>query len=333
MTSPSGTERMPSEGRGTAGDRDALSGPPSGYFVVVPPSDQGQEDLDLARVVATALRGWKKILAAALAGALIAALVSFYLPSVYRAQVLVAPVQQGGAGALGALQSQVGGIAALAGIDLGGGADTRKESFARLASSGFARDFIVTGQLLPALFPERWDEKAGQWRAGEQVPTVEDGVRRFTHDVRAVSEDRKTGLVTLTVDWYDPVLAEQWANGLIDLSNERLRAEAVANSRQRIDFLNAELRKTDVLELRQAIYRLIESQLNTAMLASVQKEFAFRVIDAAVVPDRRARPRRTVLTVVGGLLGATAGLIWVFGPGWMRTVRGRTQRETDTRRD
>lgn len=324
---------MPGEVRGAAADRGALEGPPAGYFVVVPASDQGQQDLDLARVVATALRGWKKILAAALAGALIAALVSMYLPSVYRAQVLVAPVQQGGSGALGALQSQVGGLAALAGIDLGGTADTRKESFARLASSGFARDFIVTEQLLPALYPERWDAQAGQWRAGEKVPTIEDGVRRFTRDVRAVNEDRKTGLVTLTVDWYDPVLAEQWANGLIELANERLRADAVANSRQRIDFLNAELRKTDVLELRQAIYRLIESQLNTAMMASVQKEFAFRVIDAAVVPDRRARPRRMVLTVVGGLLGATAGLIWVFGPGWLRAARTGTKRERDSQRE
>jgi uncharacterized protein involved in exopolysaccharide biosynthesis len=307
--------------RDAAGDRGALAGPPSGYFVVVPASDQGPEDVDLARVVATALRGWRKILAAALAGALIAALVSMYLPSVYRAQVLVAPVQQGGAGALGALQSQVGGIAALAGIDLGGTADTRKESFARLASSGFARDFIVTEQLLPALYPERWDAPAGQWRAGEEVPTIEDGVRRFTRDVRAVTEDRKTGLVTLTVDWYDPVLAERWANGLIDLANERLRADAVADSRQRIEFLSTELRKTDVLELRQAIYRLTESQLNQAMLASVQKDYAFRVIDAAVVPDRRARPRRSVITVVGSLLGLTAGLIWVFAPGWLRAVR------------
>jgi uncharacterized protein involved in exopolysaccharide biosynthesis len=322
---------MPSVDRDATGDRGTLAGPPSGYFLVVPASDRGQEDLDLARVVATALRGWLKILGAALAGALIAALVSMYLPSVYRAQVLVAPVQQGGAGAIGALQSQVGGIAALAGIDLGGGADTRKESFARLASSGFARDFIVTEQLLPALYPERWDAQVGKWRTGEEVPTIEDGVRRFTRDVRAVTEDRKTGLVTLTVDWYDPVLAAQWANGLIDLANERLRADAVANSRQRIDFLNTELSKTDVLELRQAIYRLTESQLNTAMLASVQKEYAFRVIDAAVVLDRRARPRRAVITVVGGLLGAITGLLWVFAPGWLRAARAGRQESTSAR--
>lgn len=322
---------MPSVERDAAGDRGTLAGPPSGYFLVMPASDRGHTDLDLARVVATAMRGWPKILSAALAGALVAAVVSMYLPSVYRAQVLVAPVQQGGAGAIGALQSQVGGIAALAGIDLGGAADTRKESFARLASAGFARDFIVTEDLLPALYPERWDAQAKQWRAGEEVPTIEDGVRRFTRDVQAVTEDRKTGLVTLTVDWHDPVLAERWANGLIDLANERLRADAVANSRQRIEFLNTELRKTDVLELRQAIYRLIESQLNQAMLASVQKDYAFRVIDAAVVPDRRARPRRSVITVVGGLLGATAGLIWVFAPGWLRAVRANRHESNSAR--
>jgi LPS O-antigen subunit length determinant protein (WzzB/FepE family) len=99
--------------------------------------------------------------------------------------------------------------------------------------------------------------------------------------------------------------------------------DAIAKSEQSIAFLNNELGKTDVLELRQAIYRLIVAQLNNAMLASVQKDYAFRIVDAAVVPDRRVRPRRTVMTVVGGLIGGVTGLVWVFAPGWARALRGR----------
>ncbi len=294
--------------------------PPAGYFLVVPPSDRDQGQVDLAEVLRTALRGWRKVIGSTVVGAAIAALVSLMMPSVYRAQVLVAPVQQGGSGAASVLQGQVGGLAALAGIDLGGTSDSRKEAFARLASAGFAQDFIVTNQLLPDLFPERWDANAGTWLPGVAVPSTADGVRRFTREVRSVAEDRKTGLVTLTVDWYDPKLAERWANGSIDLANERLRVDAIAKSEQSIAFLNSELRKTDVLELRQAIYRLIVAQLNNAMLANVQKDYAFRVIDPAVVPDRRVRPRRSVITVVGGLIGGAVGLLWVFAPGWSRAL-------------
>jgi LPS O-antigen subunit length determinant protein (WzzB/FepE family) len=292
--------------------------PPAGYFLVVPPSDRDQGQVDLAEVLRTALRGWRKVLGSAVVGAAVAALVSLLMPSVYRAQVLVAPVQQGGSSAASLLQGQVGGLAALAGIDLGGAGDSRKEAFARLASAGFARDFIVTNELLPDLFPERWDAESGKWRPGVDVPSTADGVRRFTREVRSVAEDRKTGLVTLTVDWYEPELAERWANGSIDLANERLRVDAIAKSEQSIAFLNNELRKTDVLELRQAINRLIVAQLNNAMLASVQKDYAFRVVDAAVVPDRRFRPRRSVITVVGGLIGGVVGLLWIFAPGWIR---------------
>lgn len=307
----------------TAPEAGAPDGPPAGYFLVVPPSARDQGEVDLTEVLGTALRGWRKVIGAAVLGAAIAALIALLLPSIYRAQVLVAPVQQGGSSAASMLQGQVGGLAALAGIDLGGASDTRKEAFARLASGGFARDFIETKQLLPELFPERWDTEAGQWRAGVAIPSTADGVRRFTREVRSVAEDRKTGLVTLTIDWYDPELAAKWANGSIELANERLRVDAIAKSEQSIAFLNNELRKTDVLELRQAIYRLIVAQLNNAMLASVQKDYAFRVVDAAVVPDRRVRPRRTVMTVVGGLIGGVAGLVWVFAPGWIRSLRDR----------
>ena len=291
--------------------RDITKGPPSGYFVIVPERQVDQE-FDLAELVSIALTSWKMLLGTALVGAAIAAGISLIFRNTYRAEVVIAPVSQKGASVSSALRGQLGGLASLAGIDLGGGDVRKEESLATLAASGFARDFILSENLLPVLFAERWDAKSNRWRAGRKPPTVGDAVKLFTNDVRSISEDRKTGLVKVAVEWYSPDLAARWANHMVEMANERLRTEVTRDAGQSIDYLNKELEKTNVVELRQAIYRLIEDQVSRAMLANVQREYAFRVIDSAVPPEFKSRPKRVMFVVVGALLGLAAGWLVSF---------------------
>jgi uncharacterized protein involved in exopolysaccharide biosynthesis len=288
--------------------REAVQGSPSGYFVVVP-AESDQEVIDLRSLLVIARQRWRLLLAAVLVGAALAATVSLIMRPIYRAQVLLAAKTQGQGGGLNALRDQLGGLAALAGVDVSGLNDRKEEFIATLASQSFARDFIVSQNLMPVLFEDQWDAQAKRWQAGEKEPTLEAGVKKLTEDVRTITEDRQSGLVTMTVEWRDAGLAAQWANRMVEMLNERLRTRAIDEAERNIEYLNKELAKTNVVELQQAIYRLIQEQVNNAMLANVQREFAFRVIDPAVEPDMRARPKRTAMTLVGAVLGLLVGLI------------------------
>jgi hypothetical protein len=297
--------------------RPRPTGEPQGYFVVVPPSVE-EDKFELKRLVSNVFSAWKGILIGGLLGGVITAVVVMQLPLLYRAQALIAPVETS-TGLAGSLRNQFGGLAALAGVDIGASASRKEEAFAMLSSLGFARDFIVSEDLLPVLFADRWDAKARQWRPGEKVPTLEDGVMRFTRDVRSVTEERRTGLITVTIVCESPKLAARWANRMVDLANERLRREAREQSERSIRYLNTELAKTSVVELRQSIFRLIETQVNNAMLANVQIEYAFRFIDRAVEPERRFSPRRTLLTLLGAFAGAVLGVgILLAWRAWQR---------------
>jgi uncharacterized protein involved in exopolysaccharide biosynthesis len=290
--------------------RRALERPPQGYFVVVPPA-QKEDMIDVSALVMALMASWKLLLLVSFAAAVIAALVSLQLPKTYVAQALITPVTQNN-GALGSLRSQFGGLAALTGIDLGSGGGRREESLATLTSTGFAREFIQSEKLMPVLFAEEWDASTGKWRAGEKPPSMERAVKKLSGDVVSVSEDKKTGLITVAVEWSSPELAARWANRLVELVNERLRSEATRNAERSIEFLNKELAKTSVVELRQAIYHLIEDQVNNAMLANVQREYAFRVIDTAVPPETRTKPRRTAITLAGAVFGLFSGVVFVL---------------------
>jgi uncharacterized protein involved in exopolysaccharide biosynthesis len=306
--------------RNVAEERAVLDGPPKGYFVVVP-ARVSEDSIDLSQFVSLALRSWFLLLVTAVIGAAIAIAISFQFRSLYRAQATVTPVVQGAGGVGGSLRSQFGGIAALAGIDLSSGGDRKAEFFATLASTGYAREFIKSENLLPVLFAEQWDETARRWRDPSSAPTLEAGVKRFTEEVRTVTEDRRTSLVTVTIEWYSRELAAQWANRMVELVNERLRADAAATAARSLEYLNKEIETTAVVELRQSIYRLIESQINTAMIAKVQREFAFRFIDRAVPPEIRVFPRRSLFAVVGALGGFLLGFLIVLAVNAIRTRR------------
>lgn len=63
------------------------------------------------------------------------------------------------------------------------------------------------------------------------------------------------------------------------------------------------------MELRQAISRLIEDQIQTIMVAQAEGEYAFRIVDPPRVPNQRISRKRRVIVMVATFLG---GMIGVF---------------------
>ena len=138
-----------------------------------------------------------------------------------------------------------------------------------------------------------------------------DALREFDK-VRSVSDDKKTGLVTLGVRWKDPETAASWANLLVKRLNERQRAQALAESQRNVDFLQKEMASTSVVSLQQSMGRVLEGEMQKLMLARGNEEFAFKVIDPATSPKQRDAPKRALVAIVATLAGGFLGLLAVF---------------------
>jgi uncharacterized protein involved in exopolysaccharide biosynthesis len=267
---------------------------------------------------------WRRrllVVASVLVFAALAAAASFVMTPRWRAQVVIVPVKGDDMrGVLSSALGQLGGLASLAGLGASGGGN-KEENLQFLSSRGFLRSFIEEENLLPVLFAKKWDATQGRWNVvdPDDVPTIADGVRYMDTKVRSVQEERRTGIVTLSIVWKDPEVAARWANLMVERANRDLRARAIRDAEASKAYLNAELGKTDVVELRQSVYRLIENQIKTIMLASVRPEYAFRIIDPAVPPDpdEKIRPKRLVMTVLGAMAGGVFALL-VIGWQWRR---------------
>lgn len=254
------------------------------------------------------------VLACGLAAALGGFIAAMLMAPVYRAEVLLAPVNADSGGAGISLGGQLGGLASLAGINIGGGSRSRDEAVALLKSRVLIAEFVDANSLLPVLFSDQWDSDTKRWidEDPDGAPTRWDAINLFTNDILSVSENPRNGLVTLAVEWGDPVVAAAWAKGLVDKVNMERRARAIRDAESSLRFLNEYLQKTNVVSVQQAVNSLIEAQTKQMMLASVQEDYAFRTIDPVFPPDRDdpVSPNKLWLTVIGALFGGLVGIIW-----------------------
>ncbi len=280
-------------------------------FERVPGGPDGDE-ISLADTWQVLTRHRRLILGLMLLAALISSATALLMTPLYRADVLLSPVADLDDAQHDSLPlSDFGNLAALAGIKVDR-KDRREESIATLQSRQFTQNFIRTHKLLPLLFADRWDAAAGRWKAGlseKRIPTLWDGYEKFSEEVGRIRRDRSTGLVTLSVEWSDPELAAQWANAMVGEVNAVLRHEAVETSNNAIAYLQDQLTRTTVVELQQVLHRLIESEMKKIILANIHHDYAFKVIDKAVVPEEPFRPNPVSLVTLGTLGGLFVGIL------------------------
>jgi len=264
--------------------------------------------IDAVEVLRVLWQGRWVILGCLLAFFVASVAYAFVATEWYRAEVLLAPAKDTGVPALG---GELGGLAALAGVNVGTSDST--EPLAILKSRAFARSFIEEKNLLPVLMAEEWDASAQQWSGVDPAdwPDIRDGVEYFHEEVLEVRDERQTGLVTLSVLWTDSDTAAVWANELAQRLNREMRDDALAEAETNIEYLRSELKKTNVVMLQQSIGRLLETELQKVMLARGNEEFAFQVIDAAVPPKDPFRPRQALIVVFFTMLGGGLASLYV----------------------
>jgi uncharacterized protein involved in exopolysaccharide biosynthesis len=287
------------------------SNPSTKYVMVESGSSSEGDEIDLLELIRMLLHAWKTILGITILCTGLAVAYALFTPEVFKAEILLAPAQEEKTGASSAL-SQFGGLASMVGVSIPSDSNV-EQVIATLNSRKFLRDYIKRNKLLPILFEEIWDADNNVWL----LPTVDDepseqNAIELLKGSLSVVEDKKSGLITLSISWEDPEVAAQWANELVKQLNQQLREHAIADSQKRVGYLEQELAKTTLQDMRSVLYNLLESEKQKAMLANVNEDFALEVIDPAIAPETREKPKRKLIVSLGGVCGGFLGIFTVF---------------------
>ncbi len=299
------------------------------------------DEIDLRELFATIWQGKWIIILTTIVFAAAGVFYALSKPNIYQANVLLAPAQDEGGPNIG---GQLGGLASLAGINIGGGGSGQTVMAKEvLQSRAFLTDFIHRHNLMvPLMATEAWDMANEKWIINREVynpeteewltndggesfkPTDWDMVKAFKEKL-SMSDNKDTGMVSLSIKSQAPPVAKHWAERLVKDINEHMREQDVQKAEARINYLEEKLSETNIAGMQQVFYQLIESETHTVMLASAQQEYVFETVDPAVVPQEKSEPKRALIAIVATMLGGMLGVLIVFIRAFIRS--GKQEKE------
>ncbi len=254
-------------------------------------------------------------------------------PNIYKSEALLAPAEQDQQGGLGALAGQFGGLASLAGVNLGssGGVDKTQMALEVLKSRKFTSEFIQKHNILPDLMAVKsWERETNTIIYNELVynkaknkwlrkmkapfksePSMQEAYKEFKK-VLYTNVDTKTGMLTISIEHPSPYVAKQWVNWLIEDINRTMRHRDVFEANKSTDFLTKQIQQTKIADIRTVLYKLVEEQAKTIMFANVREEYVFKTIDPALVPEETFKPKRALISILGTMLGGMLSVLIVL---------------------
>lgn len=227
---------------------------------------------------------------------------SYLIKPRYRSEAVLvyssdlSPSQSGG------MASQLGSLGALVGLSSGD--DRQKEALATLKSRTILESYIQEQNLLPVLYESKWDAQNNRWKPtdSQDIPDTFDGYKLFDKRIRAIFEDKKNNTITISVTWTDRETAARWIRDIVARTNEHLRNAEIRRSSQNILYLNEQAAKTQIVEVKNSIYKLLELEIKKVMIANVSTDYAFRFIDNPSASRKKVAPSRFLFAAGFGVL-------------------------------
>ena len=290
------------------------------------------DEIDLKELLSILWSDKLRIVAIAAAFAVGSLFYALVTPNQYKATVVLAPAQAGDGGLSSAL-GQLTGLASLAGVSIGEGGSNESQIAQEIMNSwGFMAAFIEENKLTMEVYAvDGWNRSSGElliddgkydvltreWLLEDQEtgelrpPTSWELYERF-QEIVTVSEDKLSGLVSVSVEYYSPQHAKQWVDMYVTAINKHMQTRQVSKVANNIRYLEAQIESTSIAEMREVFFTIIEEQTKNKMVAEASPDYVFVTVSPSMVPEENSKPRRAIISIVGTILGLVLGVIAVL---------------------
>lgn len=263
------------------------------------------------------------VLAITFIAATISVIYALSLPSLYKADTILAP------NTVSQPLAQLKSLSSLVGVKNVNEIDETARALEIIISRHFLSNFVKNHDIAPELFAmTAWDEKneapvfdldvynaeKKEWLRekqglGEKAPNDFEIHERFL-EILSVEQDQDTSFITVSIETVSPVYSHQWLIWLIQDINKTIRDKKVKEIQKSIAYLEGKAQKTRLSEIRSIFYNLIQEKVQTALLAETRDEYILQTIDPALVPQKKSGPSRAIICVLGTFIGGMFGLMF-----------------------
>jgi LPS O-antigen subunit length determinant protein (WzzB/FepE family) len=289
------------------------------------------DEIDLRELYNVLLQGKWIIISITTFISIIAVIYSLLLPNIYQSRALLAPVYSSSVnGSLGGYSGLVG----LAGINLPSGSDQDNsfKAIQKISSLSFFEDNILENIYLPDLMAIKswnpdtntmiydediYNSKTNTWikdDSGEQqlIPSAQSSFGVFIGNHLSLTQDKKSGFLTLLIKHQSPFIAKQWAELVVNEINNFYRKKDKSESEKAASYLNQQILTTDLSEIKQVLAQLLQEETKKLALIEANQYYVFEYIDPPAIMERKSEPRRALICILSALLSGILSVVLVL---------------------
>lgn len=283
--------------------------PSQGY----PDAPYDDDEINLLDLFTVLVRRKRLIIWLVVLTGVAAVVISLLMTNVYRSEATIAPreMEQSPGKALTGALGGLGGLVASE-FGLGGGSDADKIEVL-LKSRRLAELVVEKHNLLPILFDTKWNAQKKTW-IETPAPTIQDGYKLIKDDLLRVTRDRKTNVITASIEQKDPQFAKSMMEYYLTELSEVLRAKVLKDAQENMRFLTEQLDRTSDPLLREKIYAMLAKEIEKDTFARAQTYYGFYVLDPPIAPDldKKASPKRSVICILSVVVAVFVAVFLAF---------------------
>lgn len=233
------------------------------------------------------------------------------MPTVYRSSSLL---YASNVSSQSSISSSVGGLASIAGINLPSKEfDLSKLAVEKIKSRDFLNKLVLKYDLLPYLFAAKsfdknsnkiifnssvYDENKKEWVNAKNSfgPSLEESHARYKK-ILNININESNGFVSISIDHISPVFSKFLLETIIFEIDEIMRKEALIENQLYLDFLYKEFNSNKLSEIKIVISRIIESEIQNAMMINSSQNYVFSIIDGPNLPEKKHKPDRILFII------------------------------------
>jgi uncharacterized protein involved in exopolysaccharide biosynthesis len=287
------------------------------------------DEIDLRELFHVLLEGKWIVVSLTAFVSIIGVIYSLLLPNIYESKAILVPVNSssGLSGALGSYSS----LAGLAGINLSSGSDEGNsvKAIQKISSLSFFKNNILANIHLPDLMAVKsWNPKTNTLAFDEsifdtnsntwirdykypqqQIPSAQESFEEFETVHLSLSEDKKSGFITLSIKHQSPFVAKQWVELIVNEINAFYRQKDKLESEKAVSYLNQQISMTGLSEIKQVLAQLLQEETKKLTLVEANQFYVFDYIDPPAIMEKKSSPKRAVICIIIAIIG---GMLSIF---------------------
>ena len=261
---------------------------------------------------------------------LISIIYALMLPNIYQSKATLMAVEQ--SSGMGGMVGRYSGMASLAGISLESKSGSKdQEAIARIKSfEFFSNNFLPNIKLENLMAVKKWKQASNtltydasdfnsesrQWLRKAKpprsnVPTSQEAYEEFI-EIMSVNKDKKTLLVTLSVEHKSPFIAQQWVEIMINQIDQVMRDQDRQTATKSIEYLNSLAPTVFYEDIKKALSALQQEQMKRLMMVEANDNYIFKVLDSPIAPELKSQPKRSLIVIWGTVLGMVLSALGVL---------------------